>query len=63
MRLQVILSNSIPILGIIVGTRADFEAESSAFCCGQSYKAPTIVIYDSRVAPDSKIPHITKLES
>ena len=27
--------------------------------CGQSYKAPTIVIYDSRVAPDSKMPHIT----
>ena len=30
---------------------------------GQYYKAPTIVIYDSRVAPDSKIPHITTLES
>ena len=31
--------------------------------CGQSYKAPTIVIYDSRVVPDWKIPHITTLEA
>ena len=31
--------------------------------CGQSYKASTIVIYDSRVVPDLKIPHITTLES
>ena len=31
--------------------------------CGQSYKASTIVIYDSRVVPDWKIPHITTLES
>ena len=31
--------------------------------CGQSYKAPTIVNYDSRVVPDWKIPHITTLES
>ena len=30
---------------------------------GQSYKASTIVIYDSRVIPDLKIPHITMLES
>ena len=30
---------------------------------GQSYKASTIVIYDSRVIPDLKIPHITTLES
>ena len=30
--------------------------------CGQSYKAPTIVIYDSRVIPDLKLPHITTLE-
>ena len=30
---------------------------------GQSYKAPTIVIYDSRVVPDLKLPHITTLES
>ena len=29
---------------------------------GQSYKASTIVIYDSRVVPDLKIPHITTLE-
>ena len=31
--------------------------------CGQSYKASMIVIYDSRVVPDLKIPHITTLES
>ena len=31
--------------------------------CGQSYKASTIVNYDSRVVPDWKIPHITILES
>ena len=30
---------------------------------GQSYIASTIVIYDSRVVPDWKIPHITTLES
>ena len=29
---------------------------------GQSYKASTIIIYDSRVVPDLKIPHITTLE-
>ena len=30
---------------------------------GQSYKASTIVMYDSRVIPDLKIPHVTTLES
>ena len=30
---------------------------------GQSYKASTIVIYDSRVIPDWKITHIMTLES
>ena len=30
---------------------------------GQSYKASMIVIYDTRVVPDLKIPHITTLES
>ena len=30
---------------------------------GQSYKASTILIYDSRVVPDLKIPHITNLDS
>ena len=29
----------------------------------QSYKASTIVNYDSSVIPDLKIPHITTLES
>ena len=28
---------------------------------GQSYKAPMIVIYDSRVIPDLKLPHIMTL--
>ena len=27
--------------------------------CGQYYKAPMIVIYNSRVVPDLKLPHIT----
>ena len=31
--------------------------------CGQSYEGSTIVIYDSRVVPDQKIPHITTLDS
>ena len=31
--------------------------------CGQSYKSSTIVIYDSRVIPDLKLPHITTLKS
>ena len=31
--------------------------------CGQSYKAPMIVIYDSRVVTDLKLPHIMTLES
>ena len=35
----------------------------NAKTCGQSYKAPTIVIYDSRGVPDLKLPHITTLES
>ena len=30
---------------------------------GQSYKASTIIIYDSRVVPNLKIPHITTLDS
>ena len=30
---------------------------------GQSYNAPTIVVYDSRVVFDLKLPHITTLES
>ena len=30
---------------------------------GQSYKHFMIVIYDSRVVPDWKIPHITTLQS
>ena len=30
---------------------------------GQSYKVSKIVIYDSRVVPDLKIPHITTVES
>ena len=30
---------------------------------GKSYKASTIVIYDSKVVPDLKIPHIMSLDS
>ena len=30
--------------------------------CGQSYKASAIVIYDSIVVPDLKIPHIMTLD-
>ena len=30
--------------------------------CGQSYKGSMIVIYDTRVVPDLKIPHIMTLE-
>ena len=36
---------------------------SKKLSSGQSYKAPTIVIYDYRVIPDLKLPHITTLES
>ena len=35
----------------------------TADICGQSYKAFTIVIYNSRVVSDLKIPHIMTLES
>ena len=31
--------------------------------CGQSYKASTIIIYNARVVPDLKIPHIMTLDS
>ena len=43
----------------IVTLRFSVEKISS----GQSYKASTIVIYDSRVLPDLKIPHIMTLDS
>ena len=33
------------------------------YSAGQSYKSSTIVIYDSRVVPDVKIPHIMTLDS
>ena len=33
------------------------------YTCGQYYKASMIVIYDTRVVPDLKIPHITTLKS
>ena len=37
--------------------------DSAADCtCGQSYNASTILIYNSRVIPDLKIPHITTLD-
>ena len=39
------------------------KASENSLICGQSYKAPTIVIYDSRVIPDLKLPHIMTIES
>ena len=41
----------------------EFEVMTSPKTSGQSYKASTIVIYDTRVVPDLKITHITTLES
>ena len=40
-----------------------YIADDKIRICGQYYKASTIVIYDSRVVPDLKIPPITTLES
>ena len=40
-----------------------FTFNTASVTCGQSYKASMIVIYDSRVVLDLKIPHITTLES
>ena len=42
--------------------RIAFYVNMPSAICGQSYKASTLVIYDSRVVPDLKIPHITTLE-
>ena len=42
---------------------SDRHTDPHAHYCGQSYKAFTIVINDSRVVPDLKISHITTLES
>ena len=39
-----------------------FEPTNNHSTSGQSYKASTIVIYDSRVVPDFKLPHSTTLE-
>ena len=45
-------------------SKASFTRHSySAEACGQSYKTSTIVIYDSRVVPDLKLPNISTLES
>ena len=58
-------------------TSGELKKPETRYCCsltvkegtnekqssGQSYKASTIVIYDSRVIRDWKIPHITTLES
>ena len=40
-----------------------FEPTNNHSTSGQSYKAPMIVIYDSRVVPDLKLPHIMARES
>ena len=42
--------------------RITSKAPPTVQVCGQSYKASKIVIYDSRVVPDLKIPHIMTLE-
>ena len=44
---------------ILITTKFENDIASS----GQSYKASTIVNYNSRVVPDLKIPHIMTLES
>ena len=43
---------------VVVATYERIRATS-----GQSYKASMIIIYDSRVIPDLKIPHTTTLDS
>ena len=50
-----------PIGGFDVSIKSNFKIIVSIG--DQSYKASTIVIYDSRVVPDLKIPHITTVES
>ena len=40
-----------------------FSKSLTTKLCGQSYKASTLVIYDSTVIPDLTIPHITTLGS
>ena len=51
--------------GVTWSVKSSFNATVFQLChsSGQSYKAPMIVIYDSRVVPDLKLPHITTLES
>ena len=44
---------------ILITTKFENDIASS----GQSYKASTIVNYNSKVVPDWKIPHIMTLES
>ena len=41
----------------------NFKSGIQWLTCGQSYKAPTIVIFDSRVVPHLISPHIMTLES
>ena len=45
-------------------TNAEIENLSQQICniCGKSFKASMIVIYNSRVIPDLKIPHILTLD-
>ena len=45
-----------------LNTNPKFENLFITVISGQCYKASTIVIYDSRVVPDLKIPYITTLE-
>ena len=40
-----------------------FSFAKYIYFCGQSYKASAIIIYDTKVVPDLKIPYITTLDS
>ena len=49
-------------VNVYLSTFIGFTFANHCSLSGQSYKATTIVNYDSRVLPDLKIPHITTLE-
>ena len=57
-----VVSNQRPKESCMLTSPEKSEVDGRAIS-GQSYKASTIVIYDSRVVPDLKIPHITTLDS
>ena len=51
------------LMTIILNLKQRYASTCLINFSGQSYKASTIVIYDSRGVPDLKIPHITTIES